>query len=78
MAKTRQIVPYAVIQSAVGSRAEAMEYILGHFDNYLNKMATKTNCDRFGNQSTYVDPYVKRRLETKLIMSIQKFNLDVA
>ena len=77
MNKTRKIIPFAIIESAVDGDTIAMEYVLGNFENYLSKMATKTRKDKFGNSYIEVDYQLKRRLEMKLVMSILKFKLNV-
>ena len=78
MRKKQSIIPYAVIIPAVSGDSVAMTYILDHFEGYINRLASKTLFDGAGNTYTYVDQDVKRRLEVKLMISILKFEIDVA
>ncbi|NBI62788.1 helix-turn-helix domain-containing protein [Clostridiales bacterium] len=50
-----------------------MNAVLEHYERYIDKLATKQARDVFGNVEFMVDPYLKRVLETQLIISILKF-----
>jgi len=78
MTKKQSIIPYAVITPAIDGDPVAMTYILNQFDGYINRLASKTLFDGAGNTYTYVDQDLKRRLEVKLMVSILKFEINVA
>ena len=72
------IVPYAVMAQAVNGDVVAMDYILKHFEGYMISLCQKTLVDEMGNAYHHIDLELKRRLETKLIISILNFDLNVA
>lgn len=70
MAKQLMDIPRNVIDGAIEGKAEDLGFVLGYFNGYITKLATRTLKDEFGNEYIYVDEVMRRRLETKLIYSI--------
>lgn len=52
--------------------ADAMEQILQHYDAYINKLCLRTMVDESGQTYKQVDPYMKGRLQSKLMQAITK------
>lgn len=75
MVNVKKMVPYEVIEAAVSQEVEAMNYIIRHFEAYLNQLSQKTLFDERKNAYTYIDPEIKRRLELKLMMAILGFEI---
>jgi len=69
-------IPYATIISAIAGDVTAMNYILKHFEGYMLKLSQRTLFDVKGNSYMCVDPEIKRRLETKLMLSVLKFEVN--
>lgn len=65
----------AVMYAAIAGDAIAINIILQHYERYINTLATKWTQDIFGNYYAFVEPYLKRVLETQLIIAIQKFKV---
>ena len=60
------LIPYPVIAAAVG----------GNPDGYIAALSTRTSYDLDGFPRPQVDEDLRRRLETKLIISILGFDLN--
>lgn len=71
----QNVLPFPIIVLAVQGDVMAMNQILKHFEHYMIKLSQKTLFDEFGNPYIYVEPEIKRTLETKLIMAILNFEL---
>lgn len=75
MNNKQNVLPFPIIVLAVHGDVMAMNHVLKHFEHYTNKLSQKTLFDEFGNPHIYVEPEIKRALETKLIMAILNFSL---
>ena len=64
--------PLSVIEAARAGEADAMEQILQHYDAYINKLCLRTMVDESGQTYKQVDPYMKGRLQSKLMQAITK------
>lgn len=62
----------SVIEAARAGEADAMEQILQHYDAYINKLCLRTMVDESGQTHKQVDPYMKGRLQSKLMQAITK------
>lgn len=71
---TNNLIPYPVIVLAASGDIDAINAVLNHFGDYLSVLATKRLYDEYGNPYLCIDGEVRRRLETKLITAILKFN----
>lgn len=70
MARQLTEIPRHVINGTVGGNAEDLAFILGYFSGYIKKLSTRTLKDEYGNEYLYVDETMRRRLESKLMLSI--------
>ena len=62
----------SVIEADRAGEADAMEQILHHYDAYINKLCLRTMVDESGQTHKRVDPYMKGRLQSKLMQAITK------
>jgi len=69
------LVPYAVIVLAAGGDVDAINTVLKHYEGYIAALATRQLFDEDGNSYYCVDESLRRRLETKLITAILKFDV---
>ena len=72
----KNLIPYPVIVMASDGDAEAINAVLKHYKGYIKALATKRLYDDDGNTYLCVDEGLRRRLETKLIAAILKFNAE--
>ena len=70
-----QLLPYDIIEAATRGDITAINSVLAHFEGYIAALATRTLSDEHGCPCQYLDPELKRRLETKLIVRVLKFKL---
>ena len=70
-----QLLPYETIEAATRGDITAINSVLAHFDGDIATLATRTLYDEHGCPCQYLDPELKRRLETKLIVRVLKFKL---
>jgi len=70
------LVPYPVIVSATGGDADAINTVLKYYEGYIAALATRRCFDDNGNPHLRVDDGLRRRLETKLITAILKFDAE--
>lgn len=73
--KKGKVVPFPVIVAASKGDAEAVNQVLQHYEGYIISLSTRTLYDEFGNPHICVDENIRRRLQTKLIAAILKFEL---
>lgn len=76
--KTRsenQLVSFSTIEAATQGDVNALASVLDHFQGYIGALATRTLYDEHGTPCQCVDPELKRRLETKLIVRILRFKI---
>lgn len=70
-----QLLPYETIEAATNGDITAINSVLAHFEGYIATLATRTLYDEHGCPCQYLDPELKRRLETKLIVRVLKFKI---
>ena len=70
------LVPYSIIAAAVRGEPDAVNRVIQHYSRYIAAYSTRTSYDAFGNPYFCVDEQLRRRLETKLIVSILKFDIN--
>ncbi|MBQ7605203.1 MAG: helix-turn-helix domain-containing protein [Firmicutes bacterium] len=68
-----RLLPYAVIQKAVGGDVEAINAVLKHYAGYIAKLSMREFFDEYGNIRMCIDEELRIRLETKLITKILAF-----
>lgn len=71
--KFARLIPYDVIAKAVASDAEALNYVVKHYEGYIAKMSTDDWLDKNGRPYGYVDEELRRIVEIKLITAILTF-----
>jgi len=69
------LLPYPVIVAAVRGDPDAVNRVIGHYSGYIAALSTKTSYDSQGCPHSQVNEDLRRRLETKLIIAILKFDL---
>ena len=70
------LIPYPVIAAAVGGDPEAVSRVVRHYSGYIAALSTRTSYGPDGYPRPQVDEDLRRRLETKLIISILGFDLN--
>lgn len=63
-------IPLSVIEGAKKGNSDALGYVLSHFRNYIQRLATREYEDGQGNKHSFVDEDIVSRLEAKLVLSI--------
>ena len=74
-AKQPRLIPYPVIEAAISGDTDAVNEVVRHYSGYIATLCQRTDRDENGNYCTYVDEELRRRLETRLIISILGFKL---
>ena len=69
------LLPYPVIAAAVGGDPDAVNQVIRHYSGYIAALSMRTSYGPDGVPRTQVDEDLRRRLETKLIISILNFDL---
>jgi hypothetical protein len=77
MGVRRKILPFSIIVLAVQGDVSAIEEVINHFEPYIIKLSQKTLFDEMGNPHIHVELETKRRLETKLMVALSKFEIDL-
>ena len=70
------LIPYPVIVQAADGDSEAINAVIKHYKGYIKALATKQLFDYDGNTYLCVDEGLRRRLDTKLITAILKFDAE--
>ncbi|CEI83015.1 Helix-turn-helix domain protein [Oceanobacillus oncorhynchi] len=70
-----ELLPFSIIAEASKGEVEAINAVLKHYEPYINKLSLRLVQDDFGASQMVVDDYTRRRLETKLITAILRFEL---
>ncbi len=69
----RYLLPFSVILAASNGDVDAINAVLKHYAGYIRTLSQRPFVDDDGNVHMRVDPELYRRLETKLITRILKF-----
>ena len=67
------LLPYPVIVSAVSGDVDAMNTVLKYYEGYINTLSTRTMYDE--RLHPWLDMELRRRLETKLIITVMTFKV---
>ena len=70
-----KLVPFPIIIAASKGDVEAINQVLKHYEGYIISLSTRTLYDEYGNPHICVDENIRRRLQTKLIAAILKFEI---
>lgn len=73
--KGGKLVPFPIIIAASKGDVEAINQVLKHYEGYIISLSTRTLYDEYGNPHICVDENIRRRLQTKLIAAILKFEI---
>ena len=65
-----------LIAAAVGGNPEAIARVIRHYSSYIAALSMRTSYDANGFPHFQVDEDLRKRLETKLIVSILDFDLN--
>lgn len=68
------LVPYPVIVAAVSGSVDAINMVLKHYEGYIAALSTRTLYDETGCPHPWIDEELRRRLETKLIITVMSFS----
>lgn len=68
------VIPVATIEAAVSGDSIAMSIVLSKYQNYISRLAMKPVYEEEKGMVMYVDEYMRRQLETKLIEKILEFD----
>lgn len=61
--------------SAVSGNVDAMNTVLKHYEGYITTLSTRTMYDEAGCPHPWLDVELRRRLETKLIITVMTFDV---
>lgn len=70
------LLPFSVIQKAVGGDVEALNTVLDHYEGYIARLSLRTLYDEYGNPHLCIDEELRRRLETQLITKVLTFRVS--
>ena len=71
----KPLLPFHIIEAAADGDVEAINKVLKHYEGYIIALSTKQLYDDYGNTHFYVDPVIRRTLETTLITKILQFDI---
>ncbi|MDE8051284.1 helix-turn-helix domain-containing protein [Erysipelothrix rhusiopathiae] len=75
MRKAYQMIPFSLFVKATDGDAEAIHYILKHYNSYIAKRSLRLMKDEYEHQSMVIDEVLRGRMETKLITKILAFEI---
>lgn len=67
-------IPVATIEAASTGDSIAMAIVLSEYQNYISRVAMKSVYEEDKGMVMYVDEYMRRQLESKLIEKILEFD----
>lgn len=73
-----RLLPYRIIEAAVGGDARAINKVLKHYEGYIAALSTRRLFDGYGRAYVVVDEDMRRTLETELIVKILRFDMTRA
>lgn len=71
-----KLIPYPVIAAALRGDPEAVNRVLDFYSGYIAALSTRRGYDQNGNPCFAVDEEIRCRIETKLTIAIQSFDLN--
>lgn len=77
MKQNKRYIPFisvATIEAAVSGDSIAMSIVLSKYQNYISRLSMKPVYEEEKGMVMYVDEYMRRQLETKLIEKILEFD----
>lgn len=73
--KSRNVLPFAVVQKATEGDIVSINKVLKHYEGYISCLSVRKMYDKYGNEYYYVDETLRSRLEAKLIKTTLGFKL---
>ncbi|WP_207486887.1 MULTISPECIES: helix-turn-helix domain-containing protein [Enterococcus] len=73
---SRNLIPGSVIAKAAQGDSLAMDIVLKTYKSYIYKLSMTRQYDEKGFVGNYPDGYIRRMLETKLIIAVTKFDIN--
>lgn len=73
-----RLLPYPVIEAAVGGDVDAINTVLKHYEGYIIALSKRRMYDDDGNPHFVADNEFRRTLETRLIVNILQFDVNRA
>ncbi|MCU9758199.1 helix-turn-helix domain-containing protein [Enterococcus faecalis] len=73
---SRNLLPGSVIAKAAQGDSLAMDVVLKTYKPYIYKLSMTCQYDQKGFVGNYPDEYIRRMLETKLIIAVTKFDIN--
>ncbi|MBF0006557.1 helix-turn-helix domain-containing protein [Enterococcus faecalis] len=73
---SRNLLPGSVIAKAAQGDSLAMDVVLKTYKSYIYKLSMTRQYDEKCFVGNYPDEYIRRMLETKLIIAVTKFDIN--
>lgn len=70
-----ELLPFCVIKAATEGDILAIHKVLKHYEGYIASLSLRKMYDKYGRSHYCIDETLKRRLETKLLLTILKFKI---
>ena len=65
-----------VIFAAIRGEEKALKIVVQHYDQYIDRLASRELYDRYGNIYIYHDHVLKTELQNRLVAGILKFRVN--
>ena len=69
------LLPFETIKEATKGDVDAVEEVLKHYDGYIDNLSRRKMYDEYGQIHYCVDETLKRRLQTKLLITTLNFKI---
>ncbi len=73
--KTNSLISYDLIKKALDGDTVVINQIRDHYRPYFSKLAIRVIKDKSGKKKAVVDEVLRGRLETKLLITILRFEI---
>jgi hypothetical protein len=73
-----RLLPFPVIEAAASGDVGAINKVLKHYEGYIAALSTRRMFDEDGHAHYVIDEEMRRTLETRLIVKVLQFDLDLA
>lgn len=75
--KTEPTLSVEIIAAATTGDPIAMTEVLQHYQKYIISLSLRNSCDEHNATTVYLDEFLRRNLETKLIEKILTFDVSL-
>lgn len=69
------LLPIRIIKLATKGDSIAMQHVLTQYRSYILRLSSQNKYESNNKEVVYVDEYMRRQLETKLIEKVLKFDV---